>query len=211
MIYTFGNSHAHLFTGSQPGTSGFGEIQNQDFVSYSLGPVIAYNFKESHYSTLLGVLQNVDISKESDYVMLIVGEVDCRWHLPLQAKLQNKSNKEVVQECVDRLFDVYKDLTSRDYRLIGWGGHPSTIEDHDDNPSKPVFGDCLNRNSLSMYWDKTLRKKCEEVNIPYVSILEDLIDDNGYTKMEYYNDYCHLDHTKTKSIYIEKFKHKNLL
>lgn len=206
MIYTFGNSHSHLFTGSNPATSGFGEITNDNFSSFSLGPVIAYNFMESHYQRLLGILNEINISKENDYIMIIVGEVDCRWHLPLQAKLQGKYNEKIVEECIDRIFEVYLDLTNRGYKIIGWGGHPSTIDGHDNDINKPVFGDCLNRNNISKHWDILLNRKCEEKNIPYISIMQDLIDDVGLTRMEYFIDYCHLDPVKTKDLYIEKFK-----
>lgn len=64
MIYTFGNSHAHLFTGSHPGTSGFGNLMNDNFTSFSLGPVIAYNFSESHYLKVLEVLRNLGVDKK---------------------------------------------------------------------------------------------------------------------------------------------------
>lgn len=211
MIYTFGNSHAHLFTGSNPGTSGFGEISNDNFTSFSLGPVIAYNFLDSHYQRLIETLENINISKENDYIMLVVGEVDCRWHLPLQAKLQGRTNEDVVEQCIDRIFNVYLDLIARGYKIIGWGGHPSTTDGHDDDINKPVFGDCLNRNSISKYWDLLLSKKCGEKEIPYVSIIDDLIDNSGLTKMEYFIDYCHLDPIKTKNIYTKKFKNKNIL
>jgi hypothetical protein len=211
MIYTFGNSHSHLFTGSQPGKSGFGESKNENFTSFSLGPVIAYNFMESHYSKILEVLELIKFEKENDHIMLIVGEVDCRWHLPYQASIQGRSNESVVDECIDRLFSVYMDLKDRGYTIIGWGGHPSTTDGHNDDPNQPVFGDCVNRNNISRYWDNALRTKCESNNIEYISIMDNLIDENGLTKMEYFIDYCHLDTLKTYPLYINKFKNLKII
>lgn len=143
--------------------------------------------------------------------MLIVGEVDCRWHLPLQASIQNRSIESVVDECIDRLFVSYLDLIERGYRIIGWGGHPSTTSGHNDDMNQPVFGDCINRNSISRYWNNTLKIKCEEHNIEYVSIIEDLIDGEELTRMEYFMDYCHLYPEKTKDLYLKKFINKNII
>jgi hypothetical protein len=114
MIYTFGNSHAHLFTDSKPATYGIGENKNSSFTSISLGPTIAFNFYEHHFSRLKEYLNNLQFDKDKDFIMLIIGEVDCRWHLPYQSSIQNQSNKEIVKECIDRLVingeDIPKDV-----------------------------------------------------------------------------------------------------
>lgn len=211
MIYTFGNSHAHLFTGSDPKKYGFGEKSNPYFTSFSLGPVIAYNFLESHHSKLISVLESIDFNKKEDYIMLIVGEVDCRWHLPSQVKIQGRSKESIVEECIDRLFTVYLDLINRGYKIIGWGGHPSTTSEHDENPNCPVFGNCKYRNNISIIWDEYISLKCEIYNIPYISIINDLINEDGLTRMEYFMDYCHLDTKMTEPIYLNKFKKINIL
>lgn len=206
MIYTFGNSHSQTFTNSKPGTFGLGENRTDKFISLSLGPTIAYNFYEHHYPTMLNWIQQLNINKEKDYIMLIIGEVDCRWHLPYQAHIQNKKNEDIVKECIERYFRVYLDLKNKGYNLIGWGGHPSTTSGHNDDQNEPVFGDCLTRNKISLLWNKLLKEKCEENNIPFVSIIEDLIDENGLTKMGYFSDYCHLSYDMIKDMLFEKFK-----
>ena len=211
MIHVFGNSHAHFFTGSQPGTFGIGEFHNENFKSYSLGPVIAYNFYEHHYPNLKEILLNINFNKDTDYILLAIGEVDCRWHLPLQCKKQQRMYQDVVQECIDRFFRTYIDLQKSGYRVIGWGGHPSSIEEHDDNPNKPVFGNCLYRNMISKHWDLLMSNKCQTKNIEYISIIDELIDSTGLTKMEYFIDYCHLDHEKAKHMVLDKLKQKNLI
>jgi hypothetical protein len=206
MIYVFGNSHAHSFTDSTVHLSdSWGDKENSDFKSYSLGPVIAYNFLEHHLERLLAVISTIDI-KENDYILLAIGEVDCRWHLPYQASLQNKSNYDIVNECLDRFFRSYIELKSKGYNVIGWSGHPSTTSEHCDDPQQPIFGDCLNRNEISLIWDNILSNKCKENNIPYVSIIKELINNDGLTKMEYFSDYCHLNYSKIKDILYLKFE-----
>ena len=206
MIYVFGNSHAHAFTGSHPSTAGLGEISNTFFKSYSLGPVIAYNFHINHYERLISIINSIDFNKNNDAIMLIVGEVDCRWHLPFHAHNTNKHINDVVFECVERYFINYNNLINSGYKMIGWGGHPSTTGSHDENPSNPVFGDCITRNKISLLWDFLMEAKCANVNIPYISIIKDLINEDGLTKMEYFDDYCHLNHNKIQPLINEKFK-----
>jgi hypothetical protein len=200
MIYTFGNSHAHLFTNSSPGTIGIGENKNKNFISFSLGPVIAYNFMQHHYQNLINAINNSAINKEKDYILLVVGEVDCRWHLPLQSNERNIPINDIVSECIDRFFNTHISLSKMGYRVIGWGGHPSTTDPHSNDPSQPIFGDCLTRNIISKLWDSKMRDKCEENNIPHISIIDQLINNDGLTKMEYFSDYCHLNYDKLFNI-----------
>jgi hypothetical protein len=49
-------------------------------------------------------------------------------------------------------------------------------------------------------------KKCKENDITYISIINDLINDDGLTRMEYFSDYCHLNYSKIKDILYLKFK-----
>ena len=196
MIYTFGNSHAHLFTNTHPATFGKGNV-HPNFTSYSLGATIAYNFYEHHLPKVYEHLKNIPFDKNNDYVMLIVGEVDCRWHLPYQAHIQNTSHENIVNECINRYFQNYIDLVDKGYKIIGWGGHPSTTAGHSDNPSEPIFGDCLSRNAISLLWNEKLKEKCLQHNIPYISIINNLIDPStGLTKTYYFSDYCHLNYDK---------------
>jgi len=212
MIYVFGNSHAHFFTDSTPARFGKGENENENehFQSFSLGPVIAYNFFEHHYPTMIGMLNGLPVTPR-DYVMIAVGEVDCRWHLPKQADAQKRPVETVVDECLDRFFRAHKHLQENGYNVLAWGGHPSTTRGHDDNPSEPVFGDCLTRNKISLRWNDYLETLCKQHGIGFTSIVRDLIDGDGLTKMEYYKDYCHLDSKKLLPSVTEQFRQLGLL
>ena len=56
-----------------------------------------------------------------------------------------------------------------------------------------------------------LEKKCSDKNIEFVSIIRELINPNGLTKMEYFKDYCHLNHKKCFPMVVDKFKNKGLI
>jgi len=190
MIYCIGNSHANFFTGTDPPSRYKGE--RGQFVSKSIGPIIAYNFKNNHFPKVIDFLEWENIDKSENYVMLVVGEVDCRWHLPKQAQINQRCELETTRECVDRFFECICDLRALGYHMIGWGGHPSTTASHSDDPYNPIFGDCFTRNRISLEWSRYLGERCLENSIPFLSIIEDLIDENGLTRMEYFRDYCHL-------------------
>jgi hypothetical protein len=194
-----------------PATFGVGEIQNKYFTSVSLGPTIAYNFYENHYNKLLEWVNTLNINKETDYVMVIVGEVDCRVHLPHQIISQKRPMFDVVKECIDRFFRVYIDLKNKGYNVIGWGGHPSTTSGPSENPSEPVVGDCDYRNTISLLWNDYLEKLCVKNNIPYISIIKELMDENNLTNMNFFMDYCHLNHEKVKEIIKNKFNGLGIL
>lgn len=210
MIYVFGNSHAHFFTDSPPPAIGMGVNSTEHFQSFSLGPVIAYNFFEHHFPIMIDWINKLSVT-ENDKIVIAVGEVDCRWHLPKQAELQKKPINDIVHECIDRLFRVHLHLKENGYQVIGWGGHPSTTSGHNDDPSNPVYGDCLSRNKISLEWSDYLGRKCKENDMEFISIIKDLINVDGMTRMEYYKDYCHLDTPKLMPLVINKFRDQGLL
>ena len=131
--------------------------------------------------------------KKNDYICIVVGEVDCRWHLPKQSEVQNRPINDLVEEAINRFFRCYLDLKERGYKVITWGGHPSTTSGHDDDLNKPVYGDCVTRNKISLYWNDYLKKISDENNVKFLSVMKYLIDDDGLTKMDFFLDYCHLN------------------
>ena len=203
-IFCIGNSHVNIFRGMD---TVFGDDTMGMFTTVHIGPTIAYNFYEHHYPKVLEHLSSSDINinKKDDYVMLIVGEVDCRWHLPKQAEIQNKNVELLVEECIDRYFQCYLDLLKRGYKVIVWAGHPSTTRGHCDNMAGPIYGNCEYRNRITLYWNHYLQQKSQQHNIPFVSIIKYLMDDNHVTKMEYFMDYCHLKSSKVMPFVEEEF------
>jgi hypothetical protein len=209
-IFCIGNSHVNIFRGVD---SVFGNDEIEMFTTIHIGPTIAYNFYEHHYPTVLNHLSSTNINIKDDYVMLIVGEVDCRWHLPKQAEVQNKNVEILVEECIDRYFKCYLDLINRGYKVIVWGGHPSTTGSHNNDMNSPVYGNCEYRNKISLYWEKYLQKLSQMHNIPFISIQKYLLDNDNLTKMEYFlkNDYCHLKSSMVMPYVYTELKKINII
>lgn len=208
MIHAFGNSHAHFFTGENPGQTGISRVKNPIFQSYStvLGACTAWKFKEKYWPELKNYLNNyVDIKK--DKLMLVVGEVDCRVHIPKQSEEQNRTTADIVEECVYKLFDAYRILRQKGYSLIAWGGHPTTNDGPIYEKEKIIYGQPALRRRVVKEWDTTMQSYAQEAGIPYLSAIPLLLNKDGSTKMEYYTDYCHLNHKLLFRDIVKLFKH----
>ena len=218
MIHCIGNSHACLFSGSNvhpgcfhiwPQRNNFDQLPF--FRTYSIGPAIAYYFYEHHHYKILDIINNVHIPK-TDSIMFCIGEVDCRWHIPFQAKLQNRTIEEVIVECVQRYFQSLKEINNMGYKVMAWMAHPSTIAGHNENPDSPVYETCQIRNEISCLFNNELNKLCKQHGIYFLDIFKQLLDPvTGLTDMNYYIDYCHLDAIKTMPLIIEKLKRDKII
>jgi len=209
MIYCIGNSHANFFAGEHPGTTGrWTTGKEQIFSSHSIGPVIAYNFLNNHLSKVYSAISSIhNFDADKDYIMLVVGEVDCRLHLPKIIQEKKIHMETLVEECVKRFFESVLVLKNKGYNMITWGGHPSTLDPPDNNW---IFEDCSYRNKISVHFSNYLEKLSIENNIPFMSLVNDLIDENGLTKMQYFIDYCHLNTDMLIDVVCEKTKKLNL-
>lgn len=197
VIHCIGNSHVWIFNGEDD--SHFPPTRQvlPYFKTYHIGPVIAYNFVEHHLPRVVQELRAHGVAPGSK-VMLCVGEVDCRWHLPYQCQQQGRSAKDIVKPCLDRYFRSFLLLKEQGYEMYAWAAHPSTDHGHMDPPGTdtvgPVFGLQQLRNNITVQWNSYLEQLCLKHGVKFVSIYRHLVDGKNVTKMEYLRDYCHLSH-----------------
>lgn len=214
MIHVIGNSHVWLFNGQPSSKFPTYDQCSPYFRVKWLGATIAYNFRQHHMSSVREYLAEENVALGSK-VMLVVGEVDCRWHLPYQAQQQNRSIEEITKECVERFFLCLLDLREAGFIPIGWGTHPTTTHGHVDPPGTdthgPIFGEVVVRNRTCLLWNQLLEKMCREAQIPFVSIYHHLVDEHNVTKMEYFQDYCHLSNDMCAPLMIAAMNDKYLI
>jgi len=227
MIYAMGNSHANFFSNSHPGVIGWGDhtrypelgwkgTRNEYFMSYSANfhnpeyrHVLAHKFVERHFPYIINAINQVPMTKK-DYIMFIVGEIDCRWHFPKKIKTQNCTVDGVLTEEMEYFFPAFLYLKENGYNIVGWGGHPSTTKGHNNDPDNPIYGDCLLRNEISLKWNDLLKDRCQQNDIKFISIIRNLINPGGFTKMEYFWDDYHLK-PSVLPIVIEKCKAEGII
>ena len=176
--------------------------ESPGFKSYPIGPTIAYNFSTHHLPKVKQIIEENKIP-DGAKILLVVGEVDCRWHIPFQADKQKRSTGSIVVECLDRFFETLIHLRELGYEPMGWGTHPTTILGHSDDINQPRFGDVIYRNGICLVWNDYLQYKCARYNFPYKSIYWNLVYSNNITRVEYFQDYCHLSTHKVRP-FVEK-------
>lgn len=189
MIHVFGNSHVWIFNGEQDQFPPNKQVLPQ-FKTHHLGPTTAWSWTQKHLPKVQQLLNQHNI-KPGSKVMFVVGEVDCRWHLPLQANKQNRPLDDIVRECMNRYFESFK-IMKKGFEMYAWGTHPTTTAGHCDDPQGPIFGTVEERNRTSVLWNQMLKQKCKNHDIRYASIYHHMVDENNITKMEYMRDYCHM-------------------
>jgi hypothetical protein len=193
MIYIIGNSHINNFSGDTKLNYG-GPPLDPKFEFYYLGATIAYNFFEHHYPKSLQFLKNKD--PQTSYVTYVVGEVDCRFHIPLQFEKQKRPVEDLVKECIDRFFRCYIDLKEKGYKVFHTSTHPTTLSPPSTNAEQPIYGDWRLRNGICVIWNNYCKELCSKHDIPFVDYYGHLIDNENKTKTEYFLDYCHLNSSK---------------
>lgn len=207
-IHCVGNSHVNNFSGDDK--INFNNSVDDRFEIYHLGPVVAYNFISCYMTNTLSVLQK--IYKEDDFVTIVVGEVDCRLHIPLQADKHNIEDSDMVRDVSERFFLCYDELIKKNYKVFCLGTHPTTTEDHNmTDGRRPIYGDVIRRNKICVLWNDNMKELSKKRNIPFIDIYNNLVDEKNLTKMDFFLDYCHLNSKKVLPFYIDELKKNNIL
>lgn len=204
-IYCIGDSHVNFFSG-QNKINGLWPNPSNDILPYfrtfRLGAVLAYNLCE--YGTrkkgreLLFVLLDRDVPIQARTIppqsklLLCFGEIDCRAHLLKQAELQKRDIPSVVEECVERYFSVICEIQQLGYEVFVWNVIPSSRYNSIPNKEFPVYRTCLERNHVTQLFNNYLKDLCSSAGAKFISIFDELIDEHGLTRTEYYFDYIHL-------------------
>jgi hypothetical protein len=215
MLHIIGNSHAYLFTGNHEMIPFYFEtLDYQQLIpnikSYRFCNTLAYNLYNKNLEEIKTFLSQLEINKQEDYISLLFGEVDCRWHIPHISSTKNIFIEDCVINCIEEYFKCIDSLKSNGYKLLIIGTHPSTIEDHDSDKDRPIFRGCLYRNYISKEFNNKLKLKCIQNDIKYIEVFNELLLKDGTTDMSYFKDYCHLN-DKALQIYLDKFKQQGII
>lgn len=204
-IYCIGDSHVDFFSGQDEIQPLWPKPSNDllpYFKTFRLGAVLAYNLCE-YGAGLKGreaLFLLLDRRIPAAYreippgskVLLCFGEIDCRAHLLKQAELQKKPIESVVEECVKRYFGVIMEIQQLGYEVMVWNAVPSSRYDSIPNKEFPAHGTSLKRNQVTKLFNDYLSDRCCSGDAAFITIFDDLVDEQGLTRMEYYFDYVHL-------------------
>ena len=211
MIHCIGDSHSSIFSGNEEIQPVWPQRSNDGlpfFRTYRIGPATAYQIK-TKVATIDNIINDNQI-KGDDKILFCFGEVDCRAHLKKQMDAQQKSMVDIVKECVDRYFETV--LSYIDKNIMVWG--PIASWEPSRRYNGPSFGTCEERNKITGEFNKQLKELCDENNITFITIFDDMVSDSGLTDPFFLDDWdgCHM-HLSQRSmdVILKKFKDKNLI
>lgn len=211
-IHIIGNSHAHTFTGSELGMYAKGNSQKSFWDSYSLGPLSSIDIKSSKFPLLTKVIEKYEF-RELDYILLPLGEAECRWYALKGRNLPTDPVEEelnsILKPYLQAAMDVNLALANLGMRPIVWGGHASSRLGPRVDKDIPIVGESIIRNKLSVIWEKAMCNFAEEHNFPFVSILSLMLDENLETRDGFLLDACHLKTDLLEGFLLGEFR--NLL
>ena len=196
-IHCIGDSHSSFFCGQDRIV---GRMEDNSscllgFQVYYIGPVLAYNLCEENSSTkgreIIFHILKTKIPMGSR-LLLCFGEIDCRYHILKQADCQNIRYCLVVDECVARYVRFIKEIKSNAYDVYIWNATPTAPDSSTTNSAYPRYGTEPQRNGVTAYFNNRLQSALQEIEVPFVSIFDQLIDSRSYTRREYLMDGIHL-------------------
>lgn len=197
-----GDSHTNIFTGENIISPLYPDCYFKDnFKIYRLGAPIAYNLIK--YNTMYQAREKLETLLEKevfDIIILVFGEIDCRYHIINQSRKQKKEPFGIICNCVDRyvqgIFDIFSKYPGM--KIVIYGPPPSTwVEEKFSNNDMPIKGCQLERNQVTLKFNSYLRTCVRYnqsfLNINFITLFYKLIDNNLMTKPYYYMDNIHLN------------------
>lgn len=186
LIHVIGDSHS-LFWSGWEGPSDkyplYPQVVEMDrFRVYHIGPAPATTLGLSGgYGNMLHEI--ISGLPEHSTVMLSFGEIDCRCHFP-----RFEDWRKIVDEGARRYANAIQSLEDQGLRVLVWGPPPTTPTVATMGGYDTV-GDQRTRNAITRYFTERLLVYLA----PIVTILSELIDQNGDTRQEYLWDGIHLN------------------
>jgi hypothetical protein len=196
-FFFFGSSHVCAFSGTDELFHDNNlHVFERGEIEYKLqrvDPSTAYNFfwNPDYYPKILNMLSYYNV-KNTDYISLILGEIDCRTHLGRISETTGRPLIECIEECVDRYFMCYIDLKRRGYNCIVFSVHPGSTYPPCEKHDSPVFGDFEYRNRLTQAFNFLLEHKCKVHNIPFCNYYYELMESQFKPNMDFFMDYVHI-------------------
>lgn len=213
MIHCIGDSHAAVFGGKedmQPIWPERSDDWTDYFRSYRIGPATAYQL--ANKIPIIDEIVNSQVDKQKDIILFCFGEVDIRAHLIKQHLITGRNIQELVNECVNRYFEVIVHYYNKGYKVAVWSPIASW------NPEKPYegpsFGTNKERNDVTRLFDNALILNCLPLDIPVLSIFEKMLNEDGTTNTYYLDNWggshMHLSQTAMPLI-LEVFRNFKLI
>jgi hypothetical protein len=209
MIFAIGDSHVNVFSGNDAMIPLFPDLHNNDksfFKTIRIGPSTAFNFhkKDAIINEALSMLN----AESGDMVILCVGEIDCRYHIP-KAIINKIDYDKSITNTVDNLFIEIDLLREKGFNTVTYSVPGSCWLEESEDVDFPRLGDQVFRNKISHRYNEYLEYRSGLSNIKNINIFNKLVNENFLTLKEYYLDDIHLRPTKVLPMITDKYFDKN--
>ena len=186
MIHVIGESHAE-------------EYRNYPYFRVYIVPLAtAHNLIEekSTSESSQKIKQILKGIPEKDYIMFVLGEIDCRVHIYqiYEKEGETKPLETYIENTVNRYITYIKTLNRN---VILQTVPPAGY--YDPN-TYPFYGSAKDRAYINKTFNELLSKRCESENIPCVDIYDKVALPNGMANPEYLKDHVHLNLKATNLI-----------
>lgn len=195
MIYIYGDSHVSSFVINNNidyiiNTNTF--IKKDKFIAYRFEPYTCFNLiNKSKY--ILDILQKNN--KKDDIIFFNFGEVDIRCHIGFYE--ENNNINILIDNCIDRYISFLLYIKQYFNNINVFGPIASGINNSMQGNGRPSYKTSYERNQITELFTNVLRKKCNDNNINFKSIFNNLQKDYN-TIEEYYVDKIHLGFSAQK-------------
>jgi hypothetical protein len=190
-INVIGNSHVWAFTGRDE-VRGLWHKDHRpiktdnEFRVFPIGPVTAWAFSNKHIKTVFE-LASANNLPEGDKMLFVIGEVDCRWHLPKRIYGDGMDAWDEVTKCVDTyLFGL--NMLNKVFDVIAWGVPPPGEGEHD--PEFPRWGTRKQRAVICEMFNARMADLSKAMGITYKSIYWEIAQ---RYKEDFFLDEIHLN------------------
>jgi lysophospholipase L1-like esterase len=198
MIYVVGDSHTAIFKNDPA----FQVVE----IAGTAHNLINVKSTSNSNQKLQQVIDSID--KNSDLVMLVFGETDCRFHIYYQAQKRGVSISDIINETVFNYGLALHWLRGSGIIPIVFGIPPPGTYDRFvfDTPSKPYASPEILAKIYSEFNSK-MKIFCSKRAFAYIDIYSKTVDDKGFLKKEYAADAVHLN-LNAKPLILEMLKER---
>ena len=195
MIFCFGNSHVSIFSGNDKMVPIWPK-RSVDYLpwfrTFRLGAGTAYQAMK-HIKDIIAIIEeyseSIGFNKVVDTILLVFGEVDVRSHIITQSEKQGRTIDDITLEVVDRYFEAIMFLKGKGFNVAIFGCVAGYIvPEGSKGPPWPHVGTLEQRNGATRLLNDSIEDLCEIENIPFVSVFDEMVGDDGITTKTKYLD-----------------------
>lgn len=195
-INCLGDSHISSFANQPKLIKENQYSSNNSIHSYRFGPYLAYNLPEKQ-----NVILEAKKVPKNENILFCFGEIDCRAQVKRISENTGKSTNVIIDEIVKNYLSVIDSVDNANTILFSVTPelkekpHWYYYKDHLESFDCPK-GSLSERRSYKEHFNLRIKEEAEKRGFKYVSIYNELLDEEGNPKELYYLDDIHLESKK---------------